>query len=74
MKPIADGGAKVIENGDYGFLENFYELLDIIGKGGFSVVASATHRDTGEICAIKILDKTSTAVRNTHRRFTYHKI
>jgi hypothetical protein len=42
-----------------GDIEDFYiiEEDNIIGEGGFSVVRKAIKRETGEIFAIKILDK-----------------
>jgi hypothetical protein len=42
-----------------GDIQDFYitEEDNIIGEGGFSVVRKAIKRETGEIFAIKILDK-----------------
>ncbi|CAG7732281.1 unnamed protein product [Allacma fusca] len=53
--PANPGGEKK----DYDFLNKFYSLHEIIGKGGFSAVRRATHIHTGEVVAVKIVDKRS---------------
>ncbi|EAY11136.1 hypothetical protein TVAG_359160 [Trichomonas vaginalis G3] len=34
-----------------------YEILDVIGKGGFAVVVKAIHKNSKRVCAIKIIDR-----------------
>lgn len=46
-------------------LEQHYELLDILGKGSFSVVHRAKHLKTGEFYACKLIDKWS--IQNRQR-------
>jgi len=38
-------------------LEEAYEILEILGKGGFSIVRKARKRSTGELFAVKIISK-----------------
>ncbi|KAG8468777.1 hypothetical protein KFE25_007295 [Diacronema lutheri] len=40
-------------------LEEHYELLEVLGRGSFSVVHRARHRQTGEVFACKVIDKWS---------------
>lgn len=40
-------------------LEEHYELLDVLGRGSFSVVHRARHRQTNEMFACKVIDKWS---------------
>lgn len=40
-------------------LEEHYELLEVLGRGSFSVVHRARHRQTGELFACKVIDKWS---------------
>ncbi len=42
-----------------GFIEDFYEIdeEDYLGEGGSAIVRKAIKRETGELYAIKILDK-----------------
>ena len=37
--------------------KDFYSLGQRLGEGGFGVVYEATHRPTGEVCAIKVVNK-----------------
>eukprot|EP01126_Amoeba_proteus_P022427 TRINITY_DN2266_c0_g1_i10.p2 TRINITY_DN2266_c0_g1~~TRINITY_DN2266_c0_g1_i10.p2 ORF type:complete len:121 (-),score=27.08 TRINITY_DN2266_c0_g1_i10:885-1247(-) len=38
-------------------IEDIYEIGEILGKGGFSIVKKARKRDTGEYFALKIVSK-----------------
>jgi len=38
-------------------IEDNYNIGDEIGKGAFSVVKKATHKKTGEVVAVKVIDK-----------------
>lgn len=38
-------------------VQRFYEISDALGSGAFSVVRKAFHRETGDIVAIKVIDK-----------------
>jgi hypothetical protein len=42
-----------------GFIEDFYEIdeEDYLGEGGSAIVRRAIKRETGELYAIKIMDK-----------------
>ena len=42
-----------------GFIEDFYEIdeEDYLGEGGSAIVRRAIKRETGELFAIKIMDK-----------------
>ena len=46
----------------YSFLEEHYTLDGIIGRGGFSVVWRALHKETGEVVAVKIIEKSQVKV------------
>jgi len=39
-------------------VEDVYDIQEIIGEGTYSNVASAVHRDTGKMVAVKLIDKT----------------
>ncbi|CAB9502538.1 MAP kinase-activated protein kinase 2 (Fragment) [Seminavis robusta] len=40
-----------------GILEDFYDLGDLLGEGGFGEVYACTHLETGEERAVKIMEK-----------------
>ena len=41
----------------FSFIEDFYEIKEIIGKGKFSVVKCAIHKKTSKKVAVKIIKK-----------------
>jgi Protein kinase domain len=43
-----------------GILEDFYDLGDLIGEGGFGEVYACTHLETGEKRAVKVMEKSMT--------------
>ena len=40
-------------------INEIYEFGDILGKGSFGSVRSATRRGTNFVCAVKVIDKKS---------------
>jgi len=44
-------------------IKDHYKLLEELGSGAFSVVVKATHKESGETFAVKIVDKNSTGCK-----------
>ena len=63
MKKVTEGGwvldANMFINEKRGKVTNDYEVLELIGKGGYGEVKKVIHKITGEIRAMKIIKKES---------------
>ena len=51
--------AKNFVTSNAGTLESHYQLGDLIGEGGFGEVYSCQHLETGEIRAVKVMEKST---------------
>lgn len=52
--------AKNFVTSNVGTLESHYKLGDLIGEGGFGEVYDCEHLETGEIRAVKVMEKSTT--------------
>lgn len=52
--------AKNFVTSNVGTLESHYKLGDLIGEGGFGEVYDCKHLETGEIRAVKVMEKSTT--------------
>jgi len=65
------------EEKEFGYSRDFevrYELLEQLGKGGYGTVYKARERQTGEMFAVKVLEKekldTQQSLDRVRRRFS----
>lgn len=58
-QPIAMPGRAILGDATGRTLEEHYEMFEVLGRGSFSVVHRARHRQTGEEFACKVIDKWS---------------
>lgn len=47
-----------------GHFKDFYSLRGYLGKGSYAVVYECVHRETGEVYAVKVVDKTKTGPKD----------